>query len=230
MSAGAERSPPLGIRHRADFAPARGRVESAPANEARARSKRSGPSVDEISRRCTAKRLARADCRTDSRAFRAVAAAAVPRETVGERVTGRLASCPRCRSIFSICCRCDRGHVYCGPTCSGLARRDSLRRARRRHRHSLEGRLDHRDHERARRKRRRQALRVGDHGSSAPVSCASLPASFPEASSHAVFSTRFPSPVTAPRHCAVCRRRLRCFTPPERRRFSGRAPACTGSA
>ena len=145
---------------------------------------------------------------------------------MGERVAGRLASCPRCQSIFSICRACDRGHVYCGPTCSGLARRDSLRRARRRHRHSLEGRLDHRDHERARRQRRRQALRVGDHGSFDPASCSSLPTSLQEASSNAAVSKRFPSPVAAARDCAVCRRRLHLITlerRPERRLVLARA-------
>ena len=146
---------------------------------------------------------------------------------MAEPAAGRLASCPRCQRIFSICRACDRGHVYCGPVCSGLARRDSRRRARRRHRHSPEGRLDHRDRERARRQRRRQAPRVGDHGSTPPASSASLPASIREARSHAPFSTVAPSPVAAARHCAVCRRLLR-FTRPERRTHPGRVPARAG--
>ncbi len=78
----------------------------------------------------------------------------------------RLARCPRCQRLFAICSHCDRGHVYCGPSCSEGARRDSLRRARRRHRRSPEGRLDHRDRERERRIRRRLfQARVGDHPS-----------------------------------------------------------------
>jgi hypothetical protein len=85
--------------------------------------------------------------------------------------TARLARCPRCEAPFSICKHCDRGHVYCGPRCSALARSESLRRARRRHRQSPEGRLDHRDRERDRRQRqRREAARVGDHPS-APQAC-----------------------------------------------------------
>jgi len=81
----------------------------------------------------------------------------------------RLAQCPRCQRLFAICSHCDRGHVYCGPPCSLGARRDSLRRARRRHRRSPEGRLDHRDRERARRQRRRLFVaRVGDHPSAPP--------------------------------------------------------------
>jgi hypothetical protein len=80
--------------------------------------------------------------------------------------TLRLARCPRCQALFAICRRCDRGHVYCSPRCSVEARSESLRQARRRHRQSPEGRLDHRDRERARRRRRRiGAPRVGDHPS-----------------------------------------------------------------
>ena len=81
----------------------------------------------------------------------------------------RLAQCPRCQRQFAICSQCDRGHVYCGPPCSLGARCDSLRRARRRHRRSPEGRLDHRDRERARRLRKRFSVaRVGDHPSATP--------------------------------------------------------------
>ena len=88
-------------------------------------------------------------------------------------MTLRLARCPRCQSIFAICRRCDRGHVYCSPHCSAEARSESLRRARRRHRLSPEGRLDHRDRERERRRRRRmQVARVGDHTSS--LTCPSV--------------------------------------------------------
>jgi hypothetical protein len=82
------------------------------------------------------------------------------------KATLRLARCPRCQSVFALCRRCDRGHVYCSPRCSAEARSESLRCARRRHRLSPEGRLDHRDRERARRGRRRlEAIRVGDHPS-----------------------------------------------------------------
>jgi len=82
------------------------------------------------------------------------------------QATLRLARCPRCQTVFAICRRCDRGHVYCSPRCSAEGRSESLRRARRRHRMSSEGRLDHRDRERDRRRRRRcEAARVGDHPS-----------------------------------------------------------------
>ena len=84
---------------------------------------------------------------------------------MGAPESWRLAGCPRCLRLFAICSHCDRGHLYCGPPCSQGARRDSLRRARRRHRRSPEGRLDHRDRERDRRRRRRFEARVGDHPS-----------------------------------------------------------------
>src|SRR3990172_544289 len=71
--AGAERSPPRGRRHCAVFAPVRNRVECASESEARARSRRSGPSVDEIESSLHGQTLARLDCCTDSRTFRGVA-------------------------------------------------------------------------------------------------------------------------------------------------------------
>ena len=48
---------------------------------------------------------------------------------------------------------CDRGHAYCSSACRTAARRASVRAARQRHRRSPEGRLDHRDHQRAYRAR-----------------------------------------------------------------------------
>jgi hypothetical protein len=87
----------------------------------------------------------------------------------------RLARCPRCQTLFAICRRCDRGHVYCSPRCSVEARSESRRRAHRRHRLSPEGRLDHRDRERARRRRRRiEAVRVGDHPSATATASVSV--------------------------------------------------------
>ncbi|MCH9685168.1 MAG: hypothetical protein K0V04_27270, partial [Deltaproteobacteria bacterium] len=67
-----------------------------------------------------------------------------------------------CSQLFFICRCCDCGHRYCGRKGSRLMREASLRRARRRHRDSPEGRDDHRD--RQREYRRRRAARVVDHG------------------------------------------------------------------
>jgi hypothetical protein len=89
--------------------------------------------------------------------------------------TLRLARCPRCETLFAICRRCDRGHVYCSPRCSAEARSESRRRARRRHRQSPEGRLDHHDRERERRRRQRmEVARVGDHPSTTTSSSVSV--------------------------------------------------------
>jgi len=61
--------------------------------------------------------------------------------------------CRLCNRLFAICVACDRGHAYCSAPCRRLARRRSIAAARRRHRRSPEGRLDHRDHQRAYRAR-----------------------------------------------------------------------------
>ena len=68
-----------------------------------------------------------------------------------------------CGVVFWICRHCDRGHRYCGERCRQKARRQSRRDANRRHQQSPEGRLDHRDRQRAYRERCRR--RVTDHTS-----------------------------------------------------------------
>jgi len=57
--------------------------------------------------------------------------------------------CRLCNRPFAISVACDRGHAYCSATCRRLVRRRSIAGARRRHRQTPEGRLDHRDHQRA---------------------------------------------------------------------------------
>ena len=66
----------LRVRRRAVLASPRDRVESAPENEARTRSRRSGPSVDE-SKSLYGQRSPAPDCRTFGGAFRGVVATAV---------------------------------------------------------------------------------------------------------------------------------------------------------
>lgn len=159
----------------------------------------------------------------------------------------RLARCPRCQRLFAICSHCDRGHVYCGPSCSDGARRDSLRRARRRHRRSPEGRLDHRDRERARRLRRRLfRARVGDHPSTTPEPAIMLvPALAPSGTStletpasrgETLESPDAPrplpvaasSPMEWDAHCRICGRPGRWFrTAPDSHRGRGHPAAST---
>lgn len=69
-----------------------------------------------------------------------------------------------CGTLFWICRHCDRGHRYCSDRCRGKSRREQRRAANRRHQQSPEGRLDHRDRQRAYRQRRARA-RVTDQGS-----------------------------------------------------------------
>ena len=49
-------------------------------------------------------------------------------------------ACRGCGKLATVCCRCDRGHVYCGPACSAAARRVSVAECRRRYRMSERGR------------------------------------------------------------------------------------------
>ena len=65
----------------------------------------------------------------------------------------RLRACQWCWQPFVLCRACDRGHVYCSLPCRHAGRARSLRAAGRRHQQSPEGRLDHRDHQRAYRAR-----------------------------------------------------------------------------
>jgi hypothetical protein len=59
-----------------------------------------------------------------------------------------------CRALFCICSNCDRGQLYCSNECRHRSRLEQLRAARRRHQQSAEGRDDHRDRQRAYRRRK----------------------------------------------------------------------------
>ena len=85
---------------------------------------------------------------------------------MAQEVVLRQLSCrwPGCGLVFYICSSCYRGHRYCGDRCRKKARREQRRRANQRHQQSREGRLDHRDRQRAYRERYRRR-RVTDHTS-----------------------------------------------------------------
>ena len=96
--------------------------------------------------------------------------------------TLRQGRCGHCGQIFFVCRHCDRGQVYCSADCRRQARRQSCRRANARHQASPEGRLDHRDRQRAYRMRRRARLTsVTDQGSQTTTAAFILPAPAPEA-------------------------------------------------
>ena len=78
-----------------------------------------------------------------------------------------------CGAVFWICRHCDRGHKYCGERCRRKARRQQRRDANQRNQQSREGRLDHRDRQRAYRKRCR-LQRVTDHTSPATYDSGSI--------------------------------------------------------
>ena len=81
-----------------------------------------------------------------------------------EVVLRQLTCCwPDCGATFYICNSCYRGHRYCGKPCRKKARQQQRRRANQRHQKNREGRLDHRDRQRAYRERCRR--RVTDHTS-----------------------------------------------------------------
>lgn len=57
--------------------------------------------------------------------------------------TPRLYLCARCYQQIIICTHCDRGNIYCGFSCSIVARKSSLRQAGHRYQNSIKGRLRH---------------------------------------------------------------------------------------
>ena len=72
-----------------------------------------------------------------------------------------------CGTVFSICGSCWRGQAYCGARCRATAQRRQRRHATAKHQRSDEGRLDHRDRQRAYRARCR-LRRVTDAPSPRP--------------------------------------------------------------
>jgi hypothetical protein len=66
--------------------------------------------------------------------------------------------CAQCREIFHLCRRHDWRQIYCGDRCRTDGYRAAHRRANARHQASDEGRLDHRDHQREYRRRRRAGV------------------------------------------------------------------------
>ena len=94
-----------------------------------------------------------------------------------------------CGAVFWICRHCDRGHKYCGERCRRKARRQQRRDANQRNQQSREGRLDHRDRQRAYRERRRLP-RVTDHTSPATYDWRSIGVAEPSPSENGPESFR----------------------------------------
>jgi len=124
---------------------------------------------------------------------------------------------PLCRTVFYLCRHCDRGQRYCSSRCRQKSRRQQRREANRRHQQSPEGRLDHRDRQRAYRGRCRQA-RVTDQASLGSLTCARmvLPQALPPV--EAAPAPEIPPPLGSERNsgwvvCQLCGRRGRFLNP-----------------
>jgi hypothetical protein len=85
----------------------------------------------------------------------------------------RQGRCAWCHAIFHICQFCDRGHIYCQQKCSNLGRIRSVRRARKRHQATPEGKKDHAERQRRYRWRRKKS--VTDQGSNALAPSSTVP-------------------------------------------------------
>jgi hypothetical protein len=78
-----------------------------------------------------------------------------------------------CGARFFLCRACDRGQRYCSAACRAQARAQQRRAARQRHQRSRAGRLDHRDRQRA--YRRRLAVRRHATVTTAATAAAATP-------------------------------------------------------
>ena len=128
----------------------------------------------------------------------------------------RVCRAKHCGAVFWICRHCDRGQQYCSDRCRVKARREQRLAANLRHQQSLEGRLDHRDRQRAYRRRRAQA-RVTDQGSQAPlIGCNILLPIFAspqnEESDRSSEQNR-PNPEAGIPYCIICGRSGRFVNP-----------------
>ena len=81
------------------------------------------------------------------------AARAMSLDCAPEPFRQRFCRAQHCGARFFLCRACDRGQCYCCLACRAQARTQQRRAARQRHQRSPAGRLDHRDRQRAYRRR-----------------------------------------------------------------------------
>ena len=128
----------------------------------------------------------------------------------------RVCHFPSCGAVFYLCPHCDRGQRYCSSRCRDKSRRRQRREANRRHQQSMEGRLDHRDRQRA--YRRRLQARVTDQSSLRTSPCVNLTAPPVPAPTQAPPAADF-YPGSDAEHvangvvCQICGRRGRWLNP-----------------
>jgi hypothetical protein len=77
--------------------------------------------------------------------------------------SARIFNCARCHCQVIICSCCDRGNIYCGPTCASASRKESLQAAGERYQQTYRGRMNHA--KRQKQYRERQVIKVTHLGS-----------------------------------------------------------------
>ena len=123
----------------------------------------------------------------------------------------RLFLCARCQRQVRICSRCDRGQHYCGASCAGVCRAQSVRAAGQRYQSSRRGRHRHAERQRRYRVRAREAAHteeVTHHGSARPRDGASLSRHTPLTRETTMSMSL--EPTTTPR-CHFCARPISDF-------------------
>ena len=127
----------------------------------------------------------------------------------------RVCHFPCCGAVFYLCPHCDRGQRYCCSRCRDKSRRRQRREANRRHQQSVEGRLDHRDRQRA--YRRRLQARVTDQSSLPAVPYVNLTTpSVPQRAEAPLAADFYPAQAEYTASgvvCQICRRRGRWVNP-----------------
>lgn len=122
----------------------------------------------------------------------------------------RLYHCERCAVQVRLCRRCDHGQIYCAGECSGVRRRESVRRAGARYQRSRRGAAQHAARQRAWRQRRPRVTHQGWAArsfartvSGYPLRVAKPDANDAESADRAAhFRVRRPDPLLS--RCAFC--------------------------
>ena len=113
---------------------------------------------------------------------------------------GMRIKCPECKHYFVICCRCYRGHQYCGKECSKRARSVSQRASEKRYKQSPLAKRLHRA-----RQNKYNKKNLTHHTSiRSPKSLLRKPQSFALSKNE---------PTLERTSCRVCRRSLEWFRP-----------------